>query len=163
MEQPHKIALVDGELMRRDAATEQVRRLGERATFYVAEWRPRTLAFSHDWQDLDQLQQGLVADEFDEFIKIERFLDSFEPGRILSPEASTAFRDVVARFHDALPFTPPERRWLVSSCDEIMQADPKTRNLSLWLSHDQLGNFVGLQHKQGEILSTCRHQTVTGE
>ena len=162
MEQPHRIALVDGELIQRDAATEKIRQLGRLAAFYVTEWRPITAAYSQDWQELDRPIQDTVAHDFDEFIKIENLFESIEPGRLLSAEASGVFRSVAARFHDALPFTAPELRWLVTSHREAKQTDANRRRLPPWSKGDQLAAFIGLQSKRGEVVSVGHHQTITG-
>jgi hypothetical protein len=108
------------------------------------------------WQNLSPTDQNNVASRLIQIpqvgwtISLPKLI-----GSGLSPETCEAVLDACAAYHETLPFSASERRWLTAACCKAELADGWSTRF--------LRDVVGLVMAQdANIVSNGQHQTVNG-
>jgi len=107
-----------------------------------------------DWSDLTPDEQGTFAHDFVILMELEGYLKPYDWPRLLSPEAFNTLKGAVDRYHDTLPFSDTERRWLIVRHAEA--EDDPTGPIAY------AGDLVTLAAMREDIVSSGRRQAVTG-
>jgi hypothetical protein len=109
------------------------------------------------WGELSQAEQGIYADDLMESVmRMEDVMPRVSDLAILTPQAARRLDRAINDYHDALPFTPAERRWFYAqfcSDDEALQsADP--------LDHAGIVNRIA--KTDGRIITIGKREHVRG-
>lgn len=135
-------------------AVEFIRELGAEALTMLTAANSPGEAPDLAWDDFSRDKQEPWAHELWQTIFLEGCLPSAGMLTVLPPSTAQELHTTIDAYHDALPFSPAERRWLT---DEYGRRD----------AQDAAGNYAdaihGLDGAKGEIISDGKQQQVRGD